>query len=231
MPKMRALGTTLSYLPTYNSGAAVTSVGSLTSVGEITPDSEELDATTLDSPDGYREFLQGFKDSGELSLTGYHNTDAPGQATMRGLYETGALGYFWVTFPDSTTVAFNAYVKSHTTGAADVDGIVGFGCSLRISGMVQVMSTPDAPVRNIADGETVTLDATATVLTGTPTYQWKTATNENYAGATNVTGGTGAASANYTTPALTAGTHYYFCVVTVSGYRPMNSPIHKVIVA
>lgn len=227
MPKMRALGTTLSYLPTYNSGAAVTSVGSLTSVGEITPDSEELDATTLDSPDGYREFLQGFKDSGELSLTGYHNTDAPGQATMRSLYETGALGYFWVTFPDGTTVAFSAYVKSHTTGAADVDGIVGFGCSLRISGMVQVMSAPDAPVRNIADGETVTLDATATVLTGTPTYQWYSNDGDNYLTPTTISG---AQSATYTTPALTTGTHYYFCAVTVPGYRPMNSPIHKVIV-
>jgi len=226
--KMRALGTTLSYLPTYNSAAAVTLVGALTSVGEITPDSEELDATTLDSPGGYREYLQGFKDSGELSLVGYHDATNTGQSTMRSQYETGALGYYWVTFPDGTTVAFSAYVKSHTTGAADVDGIVGFGCTLRISGMVQVIEVAPGSVQNKADGATATLDATATVLTGTPTYQWYSNDSDDYLTPTTISG---AENATYTTPALTAGTHYYFCVITVSGYRPVNGPIHKIVVA
>ena len=135
MPKMRALGTSITYAPAYNSNDTVV-IGSLTSVGEISPDSEELDATCLDSSGGYREFLQGFKDSGELTLTGYLDPDKPGQAQMVTLYGSGALGYFWVTFPDQATVAFNAYVRSFTLGAADVDGIVGFGATLRISGAV-----------------------------------------------------------------------------------------------
>jgi len=42
-----------------------------------------------------------------------------------------------ITFPESAGGAtFNAYVKSYTLGAADVDGIVGFGATLRISGVV-----------------------------------------------------------------------------------------------
>ena len=115
MPKMRALGTSITYAPAYNSADIDTKViGSLTSVGEISPDSEELDATCLDSSGGYREFLQGFKDSGELTLAGYLDPDKPGQAQMVTLYGSGALGYFWVTFPDQATVAFNAYVKSFT---------------------------------------------------------------------------------------------------------------------
>jgi len=134
---MRALGTSITYAPAYTSAEVDTKViGSLTSVGEISPDSEELDATCLDSAGGYREFLQGFKDSGELTLSGYLDPDKPGQKQMMTLYGTGALGYFWVTFPDQATVAFNAYVKSFTLGAADVDGVVGFGATLRISGAV-----------------------------------------------------------------------------------------------
>lgn len=231
MPKLRALGTSISYVPTYNSAEAPVVVGSLTSIGEISPDSEELDATTLDSPGGYREFVQGFKDSGELSLSGYLNKDAPGQAKMRELYSTGALGYFFVAFPDGTTVAFNAYVKSHTTGAADVDGLVGFGAALRISGLVQVIAIADAQAQSKTVDDTAVLNAEAKALVGTATYQWKTATDANYAGAANATGGTGATTANYTTPALTAGTKYYFCVVTVAGYRPVNSPMHVITVA
>lgn len=232
MPKVKALGTSLSYLPTYNSGSAVTLIGSVKSVGEITSDSDELDVTTLDSPGGFREFLQGMKDSGELPLIGYHDRAAVGQTTMRTLYSTGATGYFWVTFPDGTVVAFTAYVKSHTTGAADTEGVVGFGCSLRISGMVQVLQIADAVAQVKALNATATLDSTAISLSGTPTYQWKTCTDMAYVGAANVSGGTGGTAAIYTTPALTpAGTKFYFCVVTVPGNRPVNSQIHKITVA
>ena len=216
MTKMRALGTSLSYLPTYDSASAVTVVGSLTSIGEIAPDSEELDATTLDSPGGYREFLQGFKDSGELPLSGFHNADSAGQETMRTLYASGALGYFWVTFPDQTVVAFKAYVKSHTVGAADVDGIVGYGCTLRISGLVQVITTNFNIVGDV-------LDATAAALTGTPAYQWYSNNTKDYDSPTAISGAT---SATYDTNGTLG---YYFCKVTVPNYRPVNSQIFTVV--
>jgi len=129
MAKTRALGTTI----TFNSET----IGSLTSIGEITPDSEELDATTLDSTGGYREFLQGFKDSGEVTLSGYYDKADAGQQELIAGYGTGDVDEVVITFPNSAGVAtFDAYVKSFTLGAADVDGIVGFGATLRISGAV-----------------------------------------------------------------------------------------------
>ena len=129
MAKTRALGTTI----TFNAKT----IGSLTSIGEITPDSEELDATTLDSQGGYREFLQGFKDSGEVTLSGYYDKADAGQQELITGYGNGEVKAVAIAFPNSTGGAtFNAYVKSFTLGAADVDGIVGFGATLRISGAV-----------------------------------------------------------------------------------------------
>ena len=129
MAKTRALGTTISF------NAAT--IGALTSIGEISPDSEELDATTLDSTDGYREFLQGFKDSGEVTLSGYYKKTDPGQQELITGYGTGYVEDVAIAFPDPAGGAtFKAYVKSFTLGAADVDGIVGFGATLRISGEV-----------------------------------------------------------------------------------------------
>lgn len=130
MAKVKGLGTTL----VFNSAT----VGGLTSIGEITPDSEEIDVTSLDSSGGYREFLQGFKDSGELAVTGYHNKTDAGQVALRAGYASGDVDACTITFPDSSTVTFNAYVKSFTIGAAEVDGAVGFGATLRISGAVTV---------------------------------------------------------------------------------------------
>jgi len=113
-------------------------VGKLTSVGEIAPDSEELDVTTLDSAGGYREFLQGYRDSGTVELTGFHEKGDAGQAALRAAYDSGAAGSVQVDFPDGTQVTFRAFVKSCTLGAAEVDGAVGFGAVLRVSGAVTV---------------------------------------------------------------------------------------------
>ena len=63
----KAQGTVLKFKP---SGGEQAVVGRLTSVGEISPDSEEIDVTTLDSADGYREFMQGYRDSGEVEIAG-----------------------------------------------------------------------------------------------------------------------------------------------------------------
>ena len=129
MAKTRALGTTIKFGSEF--------IGALTSIGEITPDSEELDATTLDSSDGYREFLQGFKDSGEVTLSGYYDKDDDGQQALITGYGNGEAKAVSIAFPNATGGAtFQAYVKSFTLGAADVDGIVGFGATLRISGEV-----------------------------------------------------------------------------------------------
>ena len=128
MAKTRALGTTI----TFNAKT----IGALTSIGEITPDSEELDATCLDSSGGYREFLQGFNDSGEVTLSGYYDKGDAGQQALITGYGNGEVKAVAITFPNSGGASFNAYVKSFTLGAADVDGIVGFGATLRISGAV-----------------------------------------------------------------------------------------------
>jgi predicted secreted protein len=230
MAKVKGLGSSLSYLPAYDSGNSVITVGALTSIGEIAPGSEEIDVTTLDSSGGFREFLQGFKDSGELALTGYHDKANTGQATMRTLYGTGATGYFWVTFPDATAVIFTAYVKSYKAGAAEVDGAVGFGATLRITGIVQIIATK-APVAKAVTAGSISgsMDSTAMAYTGSPAYQWYSNTSNANTGGSVVAGQTGA---TMNIPAdLTAGTHYYYCVVTVTGYRAVPSEVHVVTVA
>lgn len=128
-------GTILKFTP---QGGEAATVGRLTSVGEISPDSEELDVTTLDSPGGYREYIQGFRDAGEVELTGFHDKSDAGQSALRAAYASGTPGAVEIAFPDGSKAAFSAYVKGHTLGAAEVDGAVGFGAVLRVTGPVTV---------------------------------------------------------------------------------------------
>jgi len=135
MAATKAQGTTLKFTP--ENGEQLT-VGRLASVGEIQPDSEEVDVTTLESEGGYREYIQGFRDSGEVELSGYHDAGDAGQKALRTAYAGGNMGAFEVDFPDGSKVKFSGFVKSHTIGAAEVDGAVGFGAVVRVSGPVVV---------------------------------------------------------------------------------------------
>lgn len=135
MAATRAQGTTLKFTP---AGGTQVVVGKLTSVGEIAPEAEEVDITTLESTGGYREYMQGFRDSGELEITGFHDADDAGQTALRTAFASGASGSFEVKFPDDTAVTFSGFIKSHTIGSAEVDGAIGFGAMIRISGAVTV---------------------------------------------------------------------------------------------
>ena len=131
----RAYGTILSFTP---AGGEKVAVGKLTSIGEITPDSEAIDVTTLDSAGGWRESMQGYKDAGELEISGFHVKNEAGQTALRAAYESGLPGAVQICFTDGCTVGFNAFVKRHTLGSAEVDGAIGFGAVLRVTGAVSV---------------------------------------------------------------------------------------------
>ena len=129
MPQ-KAMGTTLSCTV----DQTPVSIGRLRSISEIKADSQAIDVTCLDAADGYKTYTQGYKDLGEVTLEGFFDSENQGQNTLRALYATGSTVPFTVTFPDSSTVSFSAFVKSHAVGAAEVDGAVGFTAVLRICG-------------------------------------------------------------------------------------------------
>ena len=132
---IRAQGTTLKFTP---KDKTQVTVGMLRSVGEIAPDSEEIDVTTLDSTGGYREYIQGFRDSGEVALEGYHDAGDAGQKAVRSAFASGLKCEFEVDFPDGTKAEFSGFIKKHSIGSAEVDGAIGFGAVIRVSGPVTV---------------------------------------------------------------------------------------------
>lgn len=108
-------------------------IANLTSIGEIGVESEEIDATDLDSPNNYKEFIAGSKDAGEVSLAG-NIKDEANVEKMLALAESQSVEEWTVAYPSGAKWVFSAFVKSFKDGEKTTDGLATFTATLRISG-------------------------------------------------------------------------------------------------
>lgn len=128
----RALGTVLKIGAT----ASAVKVGGLTEIGGIELSADTLDTTTLDSDGGYREFIGGFKDAGEVSLSGYLDiADANGQKKMYDAFESGAVQDFTIEFPTGVKAkwGFKGIVTGFSTSAS-LEDLITFESTIKVSG-------------------------------------------------------------------------------------------------
>lgn len=120
-----------------------TAGGTLADIPEVkglavpVPTVEYQDATSLDSAGGYREFVAGLKDAGEISLPCGYTT--AGYETAYGYFTNGTLLDFETTLPIETgqatgdVFAFQGFVTPEMETNA-VGDIIGMSLSIRVSG-------------------------------------------------------------------------------------------------
>lgn len=120
----RALGTTLAI--------GSTTVGGLTSISGVEVSADTIDVTTLDSTGGYREFIGGFKDGGEVTADGYLSdlgTEETALVAKVGADEEECV----ISFPNGATWTFDGVLTGFST-SADLEDAIGFSLTLKVSG-------------------------------------------------------------------------------------------------
>lgn len=128
----RTMGTTLTKTKS-GSEQEDLKIANLTSIGEIGVESEEIDATDLDSPNNYKEFIAGSKDAGEVAIAG-NIKDEANVEKMLSLAESQTIEEWTVQYPSGAKWVFSAFVKSFKDGEKTPDGLAAFTATLRISG-------------------------------------------------------------------------------------------------
>lgn len=111
-------------------------ISELTEIGGVEISADTLDTTNLDVVNGYRTFIAGLKDAGEVSLSGHFAPgDTNGQAALLGLLNSGASSSFTIAFPSSLGASwtFSGIVTGFTTGAS-MEDIITFEATIKISG-------------------------------------------------------------------------------------------------
>ena len=127
MSKSRSVGTVLNV----NSKA----IGGLTTINGIDITAETVDLTALDNSSGYREKEPGFKDPGEVTVSGFLDGADAGQDEMYSLLESGSVVSCSIAFPAKIgkTWSFSAGISRFSTGA-ELEGGVTFEATLLVSG-------------------------------------------------------------------------------------------------
>ena len=123
-----------------------TVVGSLTSIGGIEASAETVDVTALDNADGYKEFLGGFKDGGEVPLEGYLDGENEGQTKMLEAFEDQQVHQFVIDFPEAIgkSWTFKGVVTKYHAGGASLNDPLKFSSSIKVSGKPTLAKTQAA---------------------------------------------------------------------------------------
>lgn len=136
---VKALGTKLKVGKT-----TPVTVAKLTSISGLELSADTIDVTTHDNADGYREFIQGLKDAGEVGISGFLTpVVGSGQSELIALFESGEVEDFVIEFPAAlkTKWEFKGIVTSITT-SAELEDPVSFEGTIKVSGKPTLTVTP-----------------------------------------------------------------------------------------
>jgi predicted secreted protein len=129
-------------MSTFSQGAILkvgtTVLNTVSEITSITPfefTADEIDVTTHGSADRYREYIQGLRDGGSISIEGYFTTASAAnlitlfQSTATALTATVDLP----TSPSVTRFTSSVIVTAFST-EAPLDGVIGYSATFKITG-------------------------------------------------------------------------------------------------
>lgn len=119
------------------------SITELTSINGLELSADTMETTNLDS-DGWRTFIQGLKDGGDVSLSGFFNPgDTNGQKAIIDAFNNGTLTNYTVLFPATLGASwdFQGIVTAISTGA-ELEDLIPFEATIKVSGKPSLGLTP-----------------------------------------------------------------------------------------
>lgn len=139
----RAVGTKIQINTNY--------IAELTSIGGLKLSADTIDITSLDSTGGYRQFIGGFKDGGEIALKGWFNPGDLGQNAVYTAFINGTTDSYTILFPSALGASwvFSGVITAFET-SADLQDAVTFDATIKVSGQPTLATTASANLTALA---------------------------------------------------------------------------------
>lgn len=96
-----------------------TVIAEITDISKSGAKADTVDVTNMQSPSGYREFISGFRDAGEIDLTANWITEDAQQQALQTKFDSGAKVNFKIVLPQDaggTTTPGNYAFAAIVTG-------------------------------------------------------------------------------------------------------------------
>jgi hypothetical protein len=116
-----------------------TVLANLTSIGEVTGERGEIDVTTLDSPNGAKEFISGAVDFGSFDIGG-NIVDGVQVAQLYSVFNGLQTRDWEIETLAGNKLAVSGFLQNFGWGEKTTDGLDTFTATVRISG--QPVFTP-----------------------------------------------------------------------------------------
>lgn len=113
-----------------------TLVGELTRIGSMELTLGKVEASTLSSPDEYREYVAGMIDPGEIALEGWFDPDDAGQIKLLDDLNDRTKQTWLITFPagvSGATFTGTGLCVAFGAGDATPEGMVPFTATIAIT--------------------------------------------------------------------------------------------------
>lgn len=137
MTKFSAFGTEIAWDPA--GGSSFTAIAQVASIDGPSITREEIDVTTHDSLEMWREFIKSLKDGGEVSFDLVFDPDLGTHNTTTGLLsdysQDQTIATWRLTFPDTTntTWTFPGFITEFGVTAA-IDDALKASITIKVSG-------------------------------------------------------------------------------------------------
>lgn len=111
-----------------------TTISEVTSISAPNLSADSIDVTTHGSSGRYREFIQGLRDGGEISIEGFYTTSSAN--TILTQLNTSATATATIDLPTTpSTTRFTATVICTAfSSEAPVDGVIGYSATFKVTG-------------------------------------------------------------------------------------------------
>jgi len=136
---------------------------------------DDIDMTSHNSADGFKEFIAGLRDAGEISIEGnFVPSNTKGQIAFHTDMQAGTARTCWISMPMATasSVTFSAYAKGFDS-SFPVNDKIGVSGGLKISGkptMYTSLSTGLSALSGIEENTGAALSINETPAAGTYAY-------------------------------------------------------------
>lgn len=122
-----------------SSGGTYAAIAEINSISGPSMKRDTIDVTSLDSTGGYKEFIAGFRDGGEVTLA--MNFTLDGYIDMKTDFESDVLGDYRIELPDTnvSTFDFSGFVTSLGMSVPTADKVTT-EVTIKVSGAVTISS-------------------------------------------------------------------------------------------